>query len=117
MGAALQILGIFMLPGGAVLLAAKLLPFDLFTSAFSSKQEVEGDAEAVADTTPEPQPEFETKSEREPESTAACLGQPPEGTGPKSAGSENGAELCRGSTLMGTTAAGNMGDDEDMCDD
>ena len=71
----------------------------------------------MADTTPESHSESETKSECEPESTAASLGQPPEGTGPKPAGSKNGADLCRGSTLVGTTTAGNMGDDEDMCDD
>ena len=95
------VLGIFMLPGGAVLLplAAQLLPFDLFPSAFSS--------EAAAE--PEPEPE--------PEPAVASLGQPPEGTGAKPGRCEDGAELRRGSTLVGTTTAGNMGDDEDMPED
>jgi hypothetical protein len=96
------VLGIFLLPGGAVLLplAAQLLPFDLFPSAFSS-----------------PEPEPEPEPELEPEPAVATLGPTPEGTGPKPGRREDDAELRRGSTLVGTTTAGNMGDDEDMPED
>jgi hypothetical protein len=133
------VLGIFMLPGGAVLLplAAQLLPFDLFPSAFSSKADSEPEAEPEAGPEPEtaaatetkadsdldPEKELDAASEPQPQPesadqpAAAALGLPPEGAGSRPFTCEDGAELRRGSTLVGTTTAGNMGDDEDMTED
>jgi hypothetical protein len=89
------VLGLFMLPGGAVLLplAATMLPFDLFPSAFSGAAEPESEpepepgceAEPESKLETEPEPEAEPEPEPTEEKPGAALGLPPSSDAPKPA--------------------------------